>query len=169
MKIVGDAVFRVAQTMYHIAGVLLLAMVGVILVEVVGRSVFAATGGAIDFTFIGGIELVSYALLFMVLFTLPYAVSRGQVIVDLFTGGMSARMKAVLSGVYTLGFGLLGVGMTLGFVGSAGSVMASGQVTQDLHIPLGYLYGLTAFTTSVLALRAILVASQQIIEGFKAS
>lgn len=169
MKILWDAVFRVAQAMYHIAGILLLAMVLVILVEVVVRSLFGATGGAVDFTFIGGIEIVNYTLLFTVLFTLPYAVSRGQVIVDLFTVGMNERLKGVLAGVYTFGFGLLGTGMTLRFIEATQSAAVSGQVTQDLQIPLAYIYGLTAFATSILALRGILVALQQIVESIKAS
>lgn len=169
MKVLADAVFRVAQVMYQIAGVFLVAMVLVILFEVVSRALFDITGGAVDVTYTGAIELVSFALLFMVLFSLPHAVSRGQVIVDLFTGGLSERAKSALAGLYTVGFALMGVGMTIGFVDSAGRVAASGEVTQDLLIPLSYIYGLTAAATAVLALRGIVVAVQQIAEGAKAS
>lgn len=168
MKILDDAVFRVAQAMYFLAGALLLAMVAVILVEVVGRTLFGVTAGAVDFTFIGGIELVSYGLLFTILFTLPYAVSRGQVIVDLFTDGLSERVKGILAGVYTLGYGLLGAAMTVRFVESTQSVAASGQVTQDLLLPLSYIYGVTAVATAVLTLRAVMEAGRQILESVKA-
>lgn len=169
MKILGDAVFRVAQAMYFLAGALLLAMVTVILVEVIGRTLFGVTAGAIDLTFIGGIELVSFGLLFTILFTLPYAVSRGQVIVDLFTDGLSERTKGILAGVYTLGFGVLGAAMTVRFIESAHSVAASGQVTQDLLMPLSIIYGVTAFATAILALRGVLEAVRQILESVKAS
>ncbi|MGC2857453.1 TRAP transporter small permease [Novispirillum sp. DQ9] len=169
MKVIGDAVFRLSQAMYFIAGVLLLGMVVVILVEVVGRTLFGATAGTIDFTFIGGIEIVSHALLFMVLFTLPHAVSRGQVIVDLFTEGLSERAKGILAGVYTLGFGVLGAAMTVRFIESAHSVASSGQVTQDLQMPLSTIYGVTACATAVLALRGVLEALRQIVESVKAS
>ncbi|MGQ9367951.1 TRAP transporter small permease [Azospirillum sp. ST 5-10] len=169
MKLLVDAAFRVAQALYFIAGVLLIVMMLVILADVVSRSAFGFTGGAVDVTFTGGIEIVSYVLLFMVLFTLPYAVARGQVIVDLFTNGLSERTKGVLAGVYTLGFGLMGIGMTIRFVESAERVAVTGDTTQDLLIPMTYIYGVTAFATAVLAARGVLVALQQIVESVKPS
>lgn len=169
MKILGDATYRIAQAMHQLAGAILIGMMTIILIDVVGRAVFGVTDGALDFTFVGGVEMVSYGLLFMVLFSLPFAVSRGQVIVDLFTGGMSERLKGILAGIYTMGFGLLGAGMTLRFIEAAQRVAASGEVTQDLHIPFSYIYGFTAVATGVLALRGFLSAVEQIVESVKAS
>ncbi|WP_211100216.1 TRAP transporter small permease [Azospirillum halopraeferens] len=169
MKLLADAAFRVAQAMYHIAGVLLILMMLIVLADVVSRSVFGFTRGSVDFTFLGGIELVNFTLLFTILFTLPYAVSKGQVIVDLFTNNLSERVKGVLAGIYTLGFGLLGIGMTTRFVEAAQRVALTGESTQDLLIPLTYIYGATAFATGVLAVRGVLVAVQQISESVRAS
>lgn len=169
MKLLVDAAYRVAQAMYHIAGVLLIVMMLIILADVVSRSLFGFTGGAVDVTFLGGIEMVNYTLLFTILFTLPYAVSKGQVIVDLFTNNLSERVKGVLAGVYTFGFGLLGIGMTTRFVEAAERVAMTGESTQDLLIPLSYIYGVTAFATGVLAVRGVLVALQQIMESVRAS
>lgn len=167
MKPVMAAVHRLARAMHLVSGVFLIAMMVIILVDVIGRAVFGATDGAVDITFTGGVELVSYSLLFMVLFTLPYSVSRGQVIVDLFTVGMSEKVKGVLAGVYTFGFGLLGLGMTIRFVEAVERVAATGEYSQDLHIPLFYIYAVTAFATGVLALRGVLVAVEQISESIK--
>lgn len=164
-----DAAFRIAQALYHLAGVLLIAMMFIIMTDVVSRAVFGATDGAVDFTFTGGVEIVSYVLLFMVVFTLPYAVARGQVIVDLFTNGLSDRAKSVLAGVYTLGFGVIGFGMTIRFIEAAKQASLTGASTQDLLIPLSYIYAVTAFATAILAIRGALVALQQILESGKPS
>ncbi|MBP2315348.1 TRAP transporter small permease [Azospirillum soli] len=169
MRLLADAAYRVARAMYCVAGVLLIGMMLIILADVVSRTVFGMSRGAVDFTFVGGIEMVSYTLLFMVLFTLPYAVSRGQVIVDLFTNGLSERAKGVLEGIYTLGFGLIGIGMTTRFIETAERVAQTGESSQDLLIPLTYIYGVTAFATAVLALRGVMAALQQITESIRAS
>ena len=168
MKTIMNAAHRVAHAMHVVSGILLLVMMFTVLVDVVTRTLFGASGGRIDFTFRGGVEIVSYGLLFMVLFTLPYSVSRGQVIVDLFTEQLSDRLKAVLSGVYTFGFGLLGLGMSIRFFEAAQRVAETGETTQDLLIPMHYIYAITALATAVLALRGILVAIQELRESGKA-
>ena len=165
MRPIMEAVRRLAAAMHVLSGILLIGMMVTVLLDVISRGVFGASGGEIDFTFQGGVEIVSYGLLFMVLFTLPHSVSRSQIVVDLFTEAMSARLKAVLAGIYTFGFGLLGIGMAVRFFQAVGRVAETGQTTQDLLIPMTFIYGATAFATTVLALRGILVALCQLREG----
>lgn len=164
MKFVMDAAHRLALVMHRVSGVLLIVMMLTVLVDVITRTLFGATKGHVDLTFTGAVEIVSYGLLFMVLFTLPYSVSRSQVIVDLFTERMNERLKSVLAGVYTFGFGLLGLGMAIRFFESMARVAQSGETTQDLLIPMEYIYAVAAVATSVLALRGVLVAIEQILE-----
>jgi len=161
-----EAVRRLALAMHIFSGFLLIGMLVTVLADVVTRAMFGASGGRIDFTFQGGVEIVSYGLLFTVLFTLPYSISRSQVVVDLFTDGMSERLKALLAGIYTFGFGLLGFGMAVRFFEAAGRVAETGETTQDLLIPMTFIYGMTAFATSILALRGVLVALRQLREGW---
>lgn len=163
------AVNRLAQVMYAVSGALLVLMMLTVLLDVTSRAVFGATDGSVDFTFRGAVEIVSYSLLFMVLFAFPYAVSRGQVIVDLFTENMSERWKSILDGIYMFGFGLLGLGMTVRFYESAWRVAESGETTQDLLIPLTYIYAVTTFATAMLTLRGFLVGLQQLIESRRQS
>lgn len=162
MNIVMSTVHRVAHAMHLVSGLLLLSMMIVVLLDVSTRTLFGMSGGRMDFTFRGGVEIVSYSLLFMILFTLPYSVSRGQVIVDLFTERMSERLKALLAGIYTLGFGLLGLGMAIRFFEASARVAESGETTQDLLIPMSYIFAITAFATSMLALRGLLVGIQEL-------
>ncbi len=165
MKPIMDGAKKIAFYMHWISGFLLIAMMVTILIDVIARAVFGATSGSVDFTFNGGVEIVSYCLLFCIMFALPYSVRRGQVIVDLFTGNMSERLKGILAGFYTLGFALLGVGMTVKFYEAVGRLLQTGETTQDLLIPMYYIFIVATFAAAVLAVRGVLVAIQQFIDS----
>lgn len=165
MRTIMDAAKKVAFYMHVASGVFLIVMMVTIILDVISRAVFGATQGNVDLTFNGGVEIVSYSLLFCVLFAFPYSVRRGQVIVDLFTDGMSERLKGILAGIYTLGFGLLGFGMTVRFYDAIWRLHDSGETTQDLLIPMEYIYGVATFAVAVLAVRAVLVALQQFMDS----
>lgn len=165
MRVIMDAVRKVSFYMHWTSGVLLIVMMVTILCDVVSRAVFGATKGNVDLTFNGGVEIVSYSLLFCIMFALPYSVRRGQVIVDLFTEGMSEKLKGILAGVYTLGFGLLGLGMFVKFVEAYERLLMSGETTQDLLIPMHYIFAVATFAAAVLALRGLLVGLQQFIDS----
>jgi hypothetical protein len=133
-------------------------MMTVTLVDILSRTVFGLSKGRIDFTFVGAVELISFGLLFCILFSLPHSVSKGQVIVDLFTEKLAKRSKEVLSGIYIFGFALLGLAMSCQFFHSIDQYTQSGETSQDLLIPLQYIYMVTTFATSVLAIRGFLIA-----------
>lgn len=158
MQAIFSAARRLAHGMHLISGFLLVLMVVTVLVDVLTQFIFSVSSGAADVTFNGGIEIVSFSLLFMVLFALPYSVNRGQVVVDLFTENLSGRVKSILSGIYLLGFGLLGCGMAIRFYEAIWRTMESGETSQDLLIPLYYIYAVAAVATAVLGLRGLLVA-----------
>jgi TRAP-type mannitol/chloroaromatic compound transport system permease small subunit len=156
---------RLTSIMHTISGIVLIGIMFVTLADVIGRALFEATDGKVDFTFIGGVELTKYGLLVAVLFALPHSLSRSQVIVDLFTDTFKTRTKSILEGLYMLCFALLASGMSFGFFHSIGEAQQSGQTTQDLLIPLYYLYAISAFATAVLALTAAVASSQLFIYG----
>jgi len=149
---------QVTHTMHMMSGVVLISMMFITLTDVFTRTMFKLTDGTFDFTFIGGIELTKYGLLFVVLFSLPYSVGRSQVIVDLFTDNLSGRIKVILEGIFMLGFVALGGGMCSRFYHAAVQSQMTGETTQDLLIPLYYLYGLSAFATGMLAVAAMLIS-----------
>ncbi|MGB0696522.1 MAG: TRAP transporter small permease subunit [Rhodospirillaceae bacterium] len=167
MRRLMDWAHRLAHAMHIIAGAMLVGMVVVVIVDVMTGLLFRATGGAVDITFYGGVELVKYSLLIMVLFSLPYSVARGQVIVDLFTENLPERIKGILSAVYIFGFGLLGLGMAIGFTENALDPSNHYQTTQDLQIPLYLFQWVAAFGAAVLALRGFLVAYEYFLESGK--
>ncbi len=162
MNFIHDIVKKVSHLMHILSGILLISMMLITMADIFSRMIFNGTDGSVDVTFLGGIELISYSLLFMVLFSLPYSVSRGQVIVDLFTEGMSDRLKEFLLGFYTFGFGLLGLGMTYGLYESMQRVAENGETSQDLLIPMSYIYGLAIIPAAMLAVRGFLVSFERI-------
>jgi len=165
VKAIMNTTRSIAFSMHVFSGALLISMMLIIIADIVTRTIYRATAGSFDITFFGGIELVSYGLLFMVFFSFPYSVSRSQVIVDFFTEKMSEKLKLMLSAFYTFCFGLLGLAMTIRFIIAVERVASSGETSQDLLIPMTYIYGITAVATSMLAVRGFLVGIEQFFES----
>ncbi len=109
MTVLKNFINRVSQVMHVFSGVFLIGMMLVTLLDVVTRTLYGLSDGGIELTFVGGVELIKYGLLFTVLFTLPQSVGDSQVVVDLFTEQMSDRSKTYLESFYLLGFALLGL------------------------------------------------------------
>ena len=165
MRRLFKASHTIAHGLHMVSGVLLVAMVVTVLLDVLSRTVFGVTDGDIDITFPGGVEIVSYSLLFSVLLALPYSVNRGQVIVDIFTEVFPEGVKRAMAAAYNLGFTALGLGMAVAFFHSVGTTLDSGETTQDLHIPLYLIYAAVSAITAMLGLRALLVSIEQFLDS----
>lgn len=158
MKTISDLFERLTHAMHVISGFVLISMMFITLADVIARALFSLTDGTFDLTFIGGVELIKYGLLIVVFFALPYSVGRSQVIVDLFTDNMPGRFKVILKGIFMLGFVALGVGMSFRFYHAVELSRMSGETTQDLLIPMYYLYGLCSFATAMLAIASMFIS-----------
>lgn len=169
MKTLINLVNRAAHIAHLGAGFILVSMMFITLADVVTRAIFNFTEGGIDLTFIGGIELIKFGLLFAILLTLPHSVAKSQVIVDLFTEKMNQRLKIYLEAFYNLGFALLGAGMSVRFYDAIESATMTGETTQDLQIPLQYIYVGVVFATALLAVRALIIAGELIFHCHKPS
>lgn len=162
MKILINLVNRAAHIAHLAAGFILVSMMFITLADVITRAMFNFTDGSIDLTFVGGIELIKFGLLFAILLTMPHSVAKSQVIVDLFTEKMNQRLKIYLEAFYNLGFALLGAGMSVRFFEAIESAALTGETTQDLQIPLEYIYIGVVVATALLALRALIIAGELI-------
>jgi len=165
MKVIAQIIERITHGMHLLGGVFLITMMVVTLFDVFTRGLFTITDGAVDWTILGGIELVKYSLLFTVLFILPHSVSRSQVIVDLFTERLQARTKKVFEAIYIFCFGLMGVGMSYSFYHLVDEASMSYETTQDLLIPLTYFYAVACFATFMLAVSAVTYTLQLLFSG----
>ncbi|WP_275722647.1 TRAP transporter small permease [Vibrio furnissii] len=157
MTVLKKLINRVSQAMHVCSGAFLIGMMLVTLLDVVTRTLYGLSDGGIELTFVGGVELIKYGLLFTVLFTLPQSVGDSQVVVDLFTEQMSDRFKTYLESFYLLGFTLLGAGMTYRFYLAIEGAVMSGETTQDLMIPMPWIYRIVVFATSMLTLRCLIL------------
>ncbi len=167
MKTLINLVNRAALIAHWGAGFILVSMMFITLADVVTRAIFNFTDGGIDWTFVGGIELIKFGLLFAILLTLPHSVAQSQVIVDLFTEKMNQRLKIYLEAFYNLGFALLGAGMSVRFFEAIEAASLTGETTQDLQIPLQYIYVGVVIATTLLAVRALIIAGELIFHCHK--
>lgn len=152
----------ICRGMLWISAMMLTAMMLVVLADVITRALFRLTDGSFDLTFNGGIELVRFALLFAILYALPWCVDRSQVVVDLFTENLSDRSKAVLDTLCFAGYTLLALGMSIRFWHAVESSHISGETTQDLMFPMSYIFVATLIGTAMLALRSLMLTGSQI-------
>jgi TRAP-type C4-dicarboxylate transport system permease small subunit len=163
MLLVGKLIKQINYLMLIISGFILISMMCVTLADIITRSLFKASDGTIDLTFIGGVEYVKYGLLLSILFSLPYSVGKSQVVVDLFTEKLSVKIKSIMDGVFMLGFFLLGTAMAYRFYRGMIQSLNYGETTQDLLLPLFYFYGISAFACAMLSVSALTVALKLII------
>lgn len=145
-----------------IGGIALILTMVVVLAEILTRTLFGITGGSVDLTFTGSFELVRHGMLITFAYSMPYCLARGQVVVDIFTDSWSNRLKSVISGFYTLLFGIFGFLMTYRMIESAHVAIQSGETTQDLALPMSTIYYITAIGMFMLGLRGFAIAWEEI-------
>lgn len=144
-----------------IGGTALILTMVIVLIEVLTRTIFGLTGGAVDLTFNGSFELVRHGMMITFAYSMPYCLARGQVVVDIFTDSWSNRVKSILSGFYTLLFGIFGFLMTFRLIESAHTASMSGETTQDLALSMDTIYYIAAVGLFMLGLRGFALAWEQ--------
>ncbi|MFC3851755.1 TRAP transporter small permease [Salinispirillum marinum] len=155
---IADIVRTAAFVLSQIGGVILILSMLAVLFDVITRTVFGMTDGAVDFTFRGSYEIVRYGLLLSMAYALPYALKDGQVIVDLFTDKMSDANKNRMAAFYVFFFGVFGFILSRGLLSSIEHVQMTGETSQDFGISMAYYYGATLIGTLMLGVRGITVA-----------
>lgn len=141
-----------------IAGAALIGLLSVTIVDVMLRLMFQFTGGALTWSVVGSVELVSYLMLFSLLAAMAANVEKGQVVVEAFSHWLSDTLKTRINGVYLLGFAALGAVLCTGLWNSAVSAGAHGEITQDLRLPMGPIYYLASGLCALLSMRSLLHA-----------
>ncbi|WP_136068564.1 TRAP transporter small permease [Modicisalibacter radicis] len=139
-----------------IAGVALLALLSVTILDVGLRYLSRLTEGAISLSVSGSVELVSYLLLFSLLAAMAASVEKSQVVVEALTHRMNEALKTRLHGFYLIGFAVMGFILCTGLIDSGMSALEHGEVTQDLRISMGPIYLFAAFLSALLSLRSLL-------------
>ena len=149
---------QLARVCLLVAGLALLTMMAVTIVDVLLRLAFRLTGGTLNWSVVGSVELVRYLMLLSLLAAMAASVERSQVVVEAFSHGLSPTFKERLGGVFLVGFVVLGSVMAVGLWQEAGIASQRGQVTQDLRIPMAPIYQMGAVLCALLALRSLVHA-----------
>lgn len=163
MQTLIDWIRKVAFGMNLVAGAILIATMVVVLLEILFRTIFGITAGGLDLTFDGSFEMVRWGLLLTLAYAMPYSLARAQVVVDLFTDNLPTWLKERLKGIYTLFFGVFGFLMTWMLWHNAQGAIASGETSQDLQLPMEYIYYLTAGGMFMLGLRGFALALEELL------
>ncbi|EAR08617.1 TRAP transporter small permease [Reinekea blandensis] len=149
---------RIAYSLNIVGGISLLFIMLVVIADILTRTLFGMTKGEVDLTFPGSFEMVKYGLLFALAYCMPYGLNRGQVVVDLFTDNWSVKSKTRIAAFYMLFFAAFGFLMAENLIHSGSLAKQSGETTQDLMIPMFYIYYLAAVGMAVLGLRAVSIS-----------
>lgn len=161
MRTLIDWIRHSAYGLNLAAGVILIATMVVVLAEILLRSLFGLTGGRVDLTFTGSFELVRWGMLLSLAYCMPYTLPRAQVVVDLFTDNLPDWMKERLKGFYTLLFGVFGLLMVWLMIKSGQGAAMNGETSQDLLIPMQYIYYLASIGMLLLGLRGFALAYEE--------
>jgi len=119
-----------------LAALAALCLLGIVAGAILGRLLFDLTGGALDATLPGAIELARFSLMGLVVSALPGAAARGLVRVDLLADRLPPRLAGGLERLWGLGLAAFG-GLCAWLLGDDAALqLARGDATQDLRMPL---------------------------------
>lgn len=162
----GRVISRAIAMLRRGCGVLAMAaaayLLGVVAFNVAARSVFDATGGALNAMIPGAIEQSSYALLVFVFAAIPASLPAGLVSVDLFVGAFPSLLRRLLTAFWWGVLVVVAGALTVLFAEEAAATLARGELTQDLGAPLWIFYAITAGECAALALISLFEAGRQI-------
>lgn len=149
----ADTLSRACSALSCVAVALMFAVVAV---NVVGRVIFDATGGAINPIIPGAIEIVSMSLLIAVFAAFPASVPSGLVRVEMLVNALPEPIRMALERVWQLA--LIATAATLAwlFGHEAWIALDRGDQTQDLRLPLWPFHAAVSVQCAVLTLIAII-------------
>lgn len=150
--IVNNTIRKICE---FVGGASLIIIVLVTIADVVTRYVFKLTNGDIGFTIKGTVEIVSYMMLFALLAAFAAYVEKSQVVVDVFTQGMSKKIRGYFMGAFMMGYFALGLIFVWGLYKSGVDATEHGLVTQDLRLSMTPIFMFSAFLSLLLAYRSL--------------
>lgn len=129
---------------------LMLNVAGAVLV----RTVHALTGGVVNLIWAGSIEMAGLALNVIVFAALHRTFVVGAIKVDLFTQSLPHVLQRLIDGAFGLVYAVFAGGMTWQYYHATLTTFERGDATQDLLIPLFYIYAFLTVASAALALVA---------------
>ncbi|MCL4747034.1 MAG: TRAP transporter small permease [Burkholderiaceae bacterium] len=149
------AVTLLAGAFNALAGAALVFMLLNVAGTIVARLIHALSGGALNMIWRGSYELAVLALTVVVFASLHRAFVVGAIRIELFTDFMPQSVKRVIDGVFGLVYGVFAAAMTWRFTHAVAVTYERGDATQDLLLPLYWIYLFLATASGALTVVAI--------------
>ncbi|HIO96887.1 MAG TPA: TRAP transporter small permease [Leucothrix sp.] len=132
----------------------------VVAFNIIARQVHDVSNGNINFMIQGAVELSKYALLIIVFSALPRAITQGMVRVDLLSERFPQAFRHFLNKLWLIliaGFTSILVWL---FSQKALLTFSRGDATQDLQIPLFYIYSFISLACMATTIACLYKISQ---------
>lgn len=133
----------------------LLALALLLAVTVAGiltRLLFDLSAGGLDLLLSDAVEMATYALLVTVFAALPRALRDGPVTVEVFSRRWPARLTDWLDRFWSFLFAVLAALLAWRYAKESLALLARGDTTQDMQLPLWGFYAFAVLTFAATAL-----------------
>lgn len=127
----------------------------VVAFNIVGRSIFDATGGAINLMIFGAIELSQYALMISIFAAIPAMLGTGLIQVDILSKRFPPWLQHLSERLWLVLIAGIAAILTMAFWDFALTALERGDQTQDLRWPLWPFYACAAAECAALTVLAI--------------
>lgn len=149
---------RLLRVCDAVASAALAVLLGVVAVNIAARSLFDASGHAIDLMIPGAIELSRYALMVLIFAALPRAAEAGMVRVDLLIECLPRPLRGALERLWHLAIAAFGGAAAWLLIAEAWLEAGRGDLTQDMELPMWPLTGFAGLAAGVLCLTGLWLA-----------
>ena len=145
----------IRRTCLLVAIVATAGLLGVVAINIIGRAVFDATGGDVNFMIFGAIELSQYALMISIFAAVPAMLGTGLIRVDIICKSFPVGLQNLLDRLWLILIAAFAIVLTDAFYDFAVTAMERGDQTQDLRLPLWPFYAIATLECAALALLAL--------------
>lgn len=134
---------------------------------VVARTIQSVTGGAVNLIWSGSIEMAVLALTVVVFASLHRSFIVGAIKVDIFTQSLPRPVRRVVDGLFGLIYAAFAAAMAWRFSHATATTFERGDATQDLTIPMFYIYAFLTVAAAALAIVAGIWSGAQMLGRVK--
>lgn len=155
MKIVTSSLDLLRSLCLLVAILATILLFAVVAINVIGRTIFDATGGSVNMMIFGAIELSQYALMVSIFAAIPAMLGTGLIRVDILSNAFPRWLQSILDRVWLLLIAAFAAVLCAAFFEFAHTAFERGDQTQDLRWPLWPFYGVASFECAALTLLAV--------------
>ena len=136
----------------------ILFLLTIVAFNIIARQLHNISDGSISIMIPGVIELSKYTLLLIIFFSLPRATSSGMIRVDMFSNKLPKTLAQFLDKLWLILMACFFTALFWLFANKTIVTFHRGDATQDLQIPLFYIYALISLASLMTIISCLLKA-----------